>query len=96
MAKQLCSICGLPSVAGLKSGFGKCKWHWAAGIWGRKQALQSIGAEPLPPSLTAKPTSAQTTELEASPSAVAQAETLVERHKAGWFLCPAQLHTGDF
>jgi hypothetical protein len=58
MAKQLCSVCGLPSVEGLKYGFGKCKWHWTAGNWGRKWALQSIGAEPLPPSLMAKPTSA--------------------------------------
>ena len=50
--KQPCSICGLPSVPGLKSGLGKCEWHWTAGNWGRQWALQTIGAEPLPPRLT--------------------------------------------
>ena len=48
MTKQLCSICGLPSVRGLKSGHGKCEWHWTAGNWGRQWALQTIGPEPLP------------------------------------------------
>lgn len=46
---QACTICGQPSLPGLKTRYGKCRWHWAAGNWGRKWALETIGPEPLPP-----------------------------------------------
>jgi hypothetical protein len=35
------------SVRGLKSGLGKCEWHWTAGNWGRQWALQTIGGQKL-------------------------------------------------
>ena len=36
--KQKCTICGKPSIPGLKPGHGKCQYHWDVGVWGKSWA----------------------------------------------------------
>lgn len=36
--RQQCTICDRRSVAGLRSGSGKCPYHWAVGQWGQEWA----------------------------------------------------------
>lgn len=38
--KQKCTIsgCEKDSVPGLRTGHGKCQYHWNAGVWGKKWA----------------------------------------------------------
>ena len=45
IAKQTCTICGKPSIPGLKSGNGKCQYHWDAGVWGKAWA-DKVHSEP--------------------------------------------------
>ena len=47
MTRQFCTVCGGKSIGGLKLWHGKCKWHWAAGVWGRNWAIQQYGKEPV-------------------------------------------------
>lgn len=30
-----CTICGKPSITGLKKGHGKCQYHWNVGVFGK-------------------------------------------------------------
>ena len=32
--RQKCTLCKHQSIAGIKSGHGKCPFHWASGNWG--------------------------------------------------------------
>lgn len=38
--KQTCTKCNEPSIPGLISGAGKCRFHWNEGVWGTAWALK--------------------------------------------------------
>lgn len=36
--RQSCTVCGKPSIPGLKKGKGKCQYHWDVGAFGQEWA----------------------------------------------------------